>query len=210
MPAIDILVIKEGPPERLHAGRHLAGMAGVDAVVLGRGDKERLGVGDPRFQIVVGRDAFQEHRLVGNVGVAVFGDPRGAGEQLVIAQHVEERHLDHDGVEQIRPLRQHDAHQEAAIRTAHDAEPARARDIAADQILGDRDEILEGVAAAGFQRGLVPFRTELAAAADIGDDIDAALFEPEPAGGAEIGRGQRHLKPAIAVEQGRRRAVRAQ
>ena len=78
-----------------------------------------------------------------------------------------------------------------------------AGDAAPDQILGDRDEIVEGALALALQRGLVPFRAELAAAADIGDDIDAALLEPQLAERAGIGRGHRHLKPAIAVEQGR-------
>ena len=105
------------------------------------------------------------------------------------------------------PLRQHRAHQQPAIRAAHDAEPARAGDAAADQVLGDRDEIVEGALAVALQRGLVPVRAELAAAADIGDDIDAALFQPQLAERAGIGRGHRHLEPAIAVEQRRRRAV---
>ena len=50
-----------------------------------------------------------------------------------------------------------------------DAEPARAGDLAADQVLGDGDEILEARCPVALQRGAVPVGTELAAAADIGD-----------------------------------------
>ena len=46
VPAIDILVMEKREAHRLHAGRHLAGMPGMHPVVLGRGDEERLGVGD--------------------------------------------------------------------------------------------------------------------------------------------------------------------
>ena len=149
----------------------------------------------------------QERGFLGLVGVAVFGHPRRAGQELVEAQHVEERHLDDHGAEQFGALGQHRAHQQPAVRPAHDAEPARRGDLAPDQILGDGDEIVEGALAVLLQRGLVPFRAELAAAADIGDDIDAARLEPRLAERAGIGRGHRHLEPAIAVEQGRRVAV---
>ena len=83
-------------------------------------------------------------------------------------------------------------------------------DLAADQILRDGDEILESPDPVVLQRGAVPGGTELAAAADIGDRINAALFEPQFAERAGVGRGQRHLKPAIAVKQCRRRAIERQ
>ncbi|MCY1249091.1 hypothetical protein D3C75_1003570 [compost metagenome] len=51
-------------------------------------------------------------------------------------------------------------------------------DVARDQVQGHRLEILMGALAVFLLGRLVPFRTELAAAARIGDDIDAAPLEP--------------------------------
>ena len=121
----------------------------------------------------------QEARSSGIGGRAVFVHPRGAGEQLVVAQHVQQRHLHHGGVDHLRMLVEHDAHQQAAIGAAHDAEPARAGDAARHEILLDGVEIVVDDLAIGAQAGLVPGGAELAAAADVGEHIDAAALEPE-------------------------------
>ena len=76
-----------------------------------------------------------------------------------------------------------------------------------DHVLGHGDQVVIDALAIHFQAGLVPGRTELAAAADICDDIGPAIFQPQPTAHARIGRADRHLKPAIGVEQGRRRPV---
>src|SRR5271154_160671 len=69
------------------------------------------------------------------------------GEQFVVALHVEQRRLAHDRTEQVRALDEHHAHQQAAVRAAHDAEVRRRRDLARDQVLRDRDEVVVRVLA---------------------------------------------------------------
>ena len=49
----------------------------------------------------------------------------------------------------------------------------------------------------------MPFRAELATAADVGDDEDAALLHPRRADQSVVARRERHLEPAVSVQQGR-------
>src|ERR1700761_7503038 len=58
----------------------------------------------------------------------------------------------------------------------------------------------------GLHRCLMPGGSELAAAADIGDHIDAAMAEPQPPEIGAVGRCQRYLEAAIAIKNGRRGA----
>ena len=55
-----------------------------------------------------------------------------------------------------------------------------------DQIFGGGREIIEDVLLLRQVAGLVPFLAELAPAADVGHDVDAAAIEPKPAGEIEI------------------------
>ena len=116
---------------------------------------------------------------------AVLADPGGAGGDLLEAQHVQQRHLDVDRVPQLRVLGELDAHQQAAVGAALDAEPARAGDLARDQVLRHRGEVVVDALAMGLQAGLVPGRPELAAAADVGQHVDAAVLQPQLADRAE-------------------------
>ena len=81
----------------------------------------------------------------GRVRVAVLGHPRRAGQQVAVALHVQQRHLHHDRAEQLRVLRQHVADQQAAVAAALDAEVLGRGDLARDQVLGDRGEVLVGL-----------------------------------------------------------------
>ena len=54
---------------------------------------------------------------------------------------------------------------------------------------------------------LVPFRSELAAAAGVGDDIDTAPLQPQLADRRRVAGQQRRLEAAVAVQQRRVRAV---
>ena len=100
--------------------RRLAGMARVDPVVLGRGVDEHLRIGLAGRELLIGRVLLDPGALFRHVGVSVFADPAGAGQKLVEAQHVEQRHLDHRAVDQVRPLGQHRPHEQPALRAAHD------------------------------------------------------------------------------------------
>ncbi|MNS39454.1 hypothetical protein D3C72_717360 [compost metagenome] len=123
------------------------------------------------------------------------------------AQHVEQGHLDDRRIDQVRALRQHGAHEETALRAAHDPEVRLRGDVARDQVQGHRLEILMGALAVFLLGRLVPFRTELAAAARVGDDIDAAALQPQLADRRRIAGQQRRLEAAVAVEQRRVRPV---
>ena len=100
-----------------------------------------------------------------------------------------------------------DAHQQAAVRAAHDAEPARGRDLARDQVLRDGGEVVVDQLPVRLEPRFVPRRTELAAAADVGQHEHAAVLEPELAGGAGVGRRHRDLESAIGGEHRRVGAV---
>src|SRR5258706_4322701 len=61
----------------------------------------------------------------------------------------------------------------------------------------------------GLAGSEVPAWAEFAAAADVGQRVEMSLFEPQPAGDAQIGRRQRDFEAAIAVKNGRsRRSIR--
>ena len=76
-----------------------------------------------------------------------------------------------------------------------------------DQVLRDRGEVVVDDLPLGPEARLVPGRPELAAAADVGERVDAAILQPQLAGGRRIGRRLADLEPAIGVEQGRVVAV---
>ena len=205
MAAFDVLVIRHVVAQVPHLRHHLAGVPWVYAIVAGgSGHQQRriVGVG---LHVVVGRVGLQEAPLVGIVRVAVFGHPAGPGQEPVVAPHVEQRHLRGDGAEQVRAHGEHGAHQEAAVAAAENAELGGIRDVASNQVFGHGDEVLEGARTILLQRRLVPGRAELAAAADVGQRVDAAAFEPGDADAGGIARQLRDLEAAVAVQQRRLR-----
>ena len=171
--------------------------------VITNGSREVLA----RAQVLIRRDGAQE-RAFGRIAWApVFVHPRRAREQLVVAHHVQQRHLHHRGVDHLRMLIEHYAHQQAAVRAAHHAHAARAGDAPLHEIAFDRVEIVIDHLPIGAQAGLVPSRAELAAAANVRHHINAAALEPEFADVWAVARRVRHLEAAIAVEQRRVLAV---
>ena len=55
--------------------------------------------------------------------------------------------------------------------------------------------------AVGLEAGLVPCGAELAAAANVGEDVDAAAFKPEFADDAGVARCLRDLEAAVGGHQ---------
>ena len=192
---------------REHLRGHLARVAGVDAVVAGRRGEQHFGIGRARLDVLV-RAVFRDHGPVpGQVGVAVFGHPRGAGEQLVVAPHVEQRHAADDRGEQLGPLHHGRSDQQPAVAAAFDAEALRAGDATRDQVFGDGDEVVVAALLVGLDRRLVPGRAVLAAAAQVRDHEHATVRKPAaPVAGAVTGL-HRDLEAAVAVEQRRGAAV---
>src|SRR5437870_8099243 len=76
-------------------------------------------------------------------------------------------------------LRNHRAHQKSAVASTLDRQLFRTRIILFDQILCSRRKIVEHVLLFCEVTCLVPFVAELAAAANIRHDINAAAIEPE-------------------------------
>src|SRR5690606_31356026 len=122
------------------------------------------------------------------------------GEKIVVEAHVEERHLNDDRIEKVRPLRERNADEQPAIAATHDAEVLRARDTAADEVPRNRDDVVIDELAILLEAGPVPSRPELAAAADVRDHVDAAALQPGSAGHGRVPRRHRDLEPAVRVQ----------
>src|SRR2546428_802591 len=103
-------------------------------------------------------------------------------------------------------LRDHRAHEQTAIAPALDRQFFGPGVLLFNQILGGGREIIEHSLLPGEIASLVPFLTELAAAANICHDIDAAAIEPKSACEIEI-RRHAHAVSTVAVEQRRIIAV---
>lgn len=72
MAAIDVFIEEHRIAQLLKPCRRLAGMARMDAVVLGRGMNEDLGVGLARTQVLIRRILLNPGALLGDVRVAVL------------------------------------------------------------------------------------------------------------------------------------------
>ena len=210
MPALDVLVVENFLAVFHEPGRHLAGMAGVDAIVAGRRRDQERRVGTATVDVVIWREAPDRFPFLGRVGVAVFPHPARAGQQRVIPTHVEQRHLADDRTEEVGPQRVHVADEQAAVAAPLHAKVLGRRDLAGDQILGHRNKILVGPRPLLLERGLMPRGAEFTAAADISNHVDVFLLEPGHAGHRVIARQQGNLETAVAVEERRRRAVERQ
>ena len=124
--AFDVLVQPGVVPLLAQPRRHLARMAGVHAVVARAGGEQHRR--QPRGRVghvLVGavlRDPVPLRRVV---RVAVFAHPAGAGQQPVVAPHVQQRHLADHGAEQLGPLQHHRADQQPAVAAALDGQAPR-------------------------------------------------------------------------------------
>ena len=127
----------------------------------------------------------------------------------MITQHIGKRHRTDDCPHEIRPLRGKRRNQEAAVAAAERREAARIGDAAASEIFRGGDEIVEHVLLPFAHAVAMPILTEFAAAAQIRDRIHAAGVEPRHDRRRER-RRQRHVEPAVSVENGRRRTIERQ
>src|SRR6185437_995111 len=121
----------------------------------------RVGVEDGEFFLALGGDS-----------VVRCIEP--AGGELLVAQQVEYGDVRYRDGEQLRPLGEQRADQQATVRVAVDRQPIVARPAGRDQLLGNRDRVVEHVLLVRQPAGVVPGRAVLAAATQIGDYPDAA------------------------------------
>src|SRR5262249_55199911 len=157
--------------------RHLAGMAGMYAVVAVRCPEQ-----DRRIRLsgrgeMVWRNLLEEGPILRDIGIAVFGGPAGASQKLALTAHFEQRDGAANRNEALPVAREHVADQEPAIAAAVAGEAARTRDTAANKVGSNSGEVVVRALLALANPSLVPGRAELAAAADIGDHVNAAAFE---------------------------------
>src|SRR6185437_11761812 len=88
------------------------------------------------------------------------------------------------------------------------AQPARRSDLPDKQILRHRGKVVVDDLSLDAQARLVPFRAEFTAAADVGQDVRAALLEPKFAFNSGIARRAGDLESAVGGHQRGRRAVK--
>jgi len=110
----------------------------------------------------------------------------------------------------VRRAHEHVAREQPAVGAALHGELLRARDPPAHEVGSHRLEVLVRLVPLLLERRLVPARPELAAAADVGLHVHAALLEPADADGGGVAGRERDLEAAVAVEQRGRRAVEAE
>ncbi len=148
----------------------------------------------------VGREPADRLRIVGR---AVLGDPERGDAEAVVAEHVEQRHAADDGAEQLRPLGQRGADEQAAVRAPGDRQPLGRRDPVRDQPGRRRDEVVEHVLLVAEHAGAVPALAVLAAAAQDRQRVGPAALEERDRRGRPGGQ-HADVEAAVAGEQGGR------
>jgi len=184
----------------LEPGGHLANVKGVDALVPLAGGHQQGRIFHSGLDVVVRRVAQQVGELLGIVARTVLGNPVPGAQEFVITHHVQQRHLGDAGGEEVRPLGHGRADEQAAIGAAENGELLRPRVPFSDQPLGGGDEIIENVLFLLQHAGAVPVFPLLAAAAQIGQGVEAAGLEPRHHALVEFGR-RGNAEAAIAVEE---------
>ena len=206
VPRVDAVVARRRREEHLRAAPRRVG-----ARAAGRG---RAGLGDAEpvvAQHLVRREAARSaaRSALGRRGrrySAIHDAPAAARRRDL---HVEQRHL---GTPRRRRAgrrgraRDHVADEQPAVAPADARELGRRRDAARAQVARDRLHVLVRLVPLRLERGLVPLRAVLAAAADARDDLHAAALEPARADAARVAGQQRDLEAAVRVEQRRVRA----
>ena len=190
-----------------HLCGHLAGVSRVDAVVAGGGREQRAGVLDVGLHVLVGRVLADVGPVVGIVRVAVLGHPACAGQQLVVAPHVQQGHLGHHRIEEVRALGHCGAHQKAAVGAALYAQVRGRREAVVHQPLRHRQEVVVGALPVFFEGRAPPRRPELAAATNVGEHVHAAPLHPSLARQCVVARRARDLEAAVRRQKRRVAAV---
>jgi hypothetical protein len=134
------------------------------------------------------------------VRVAVLLLPGDADGELVEAQHIQHADPRDRGAEEIGPLGQTRADEQAAVAAPHNRELRCRRVLLGDQILRRGDEVVEHVLLVRQPARVIPRPPVLATAAQIRHGIDAAPLQPGNGPWRER-RRQRDLEPAVAGEQ---------
>src|SRR5262245_55575055 len=179
----------------------------MHAVVARRGPQQDRRIWLSHLGEMIGRNVLEERPVLRLVRIAVFRAPARAGEQLAVAAHVEEGDQAPDCAEALRIAREHVADEQSAVAAAIAGEAAWSCDAAANEVRCDSGEVVLRAFFLLADPRLVPGRAKLRAAADIGNDIDAAALEPGLDDAHRVGGEDGDKETAIAIEDGRRAAV---
>src|SRR6516162_5258330 len=116
------------------------------------------------------------------------------------AKHVEQRRFAIDGAEQVRALSHHGAHQEAAVRTAHDGQFRLRSVVVLNQPLRRRDEIVEYILLFLEHASVMPVLAKFTPAAKVGQSKYTAVLNPDR-GARHEGGSLGNVKSAIGGHQ---------
>ena len=193
-------------PRRLQARCHLARLHGVHARVVGPGQEQHRGIGARvRCHAVVRGVGEHGPELDGVLHRPVLRDVERAVRRQLRAQHVVDADVRDHRPEEVGPLHERRAHEQAAVAAAFDGKASGARVARADQVLGAGDEVVEDVLLPGERARAVPVLAELRSPAQVGQREDSAAVQPHPQAGVEV---RRLADPVAAVSREQRR-VRA-
>ena len=203
MAPFGVLVIHRGMTKALQLGGHFTRMARVNPVITRRRIKERFRIGHVLLHVLVGRVGLDDLTILRNIRIAVFTHPAGASQQLVVTQHVKQRHRTDNSVEQVRTLHHHGTHQQTTVTATVDPKPARRGHTGVNQRFCDGNKVVVATLAVVLEGSLVPTRPELATATNVGDNVNPTVFKPKLAVGGVVVRLDRNFEPAVAIQHGR-------
>ena len=197
------------PAWRAAGPRHLAGVQRIHASVAVEDGEQRRRVADPLAHVVVRRVGVAASRTrSASSAVAVLVGPGRAEPELARSGPCRAAARRRRRRVQLGSLRQRRADEQSAVRAAGDRELLGRRPAVRDQLLGRGVEVVEDVLLVAEHPVAVPVLALLAAAAQVGDGVDAAGLDP----GQDrrgVRRGQRDAEAAVAVQDGRTRPGRA-
>ena len=138
--AFSVFVVQNVVTHLLHTCYHFACMTWMNPVIPRGGSEQHPGVLGLLFEVVVRGESLDECPFGRLIGVAILSRPTGTGQQLGVALHIQKRDLANDGSEQLRVLREHVTHQQAAVAAPLNSQMFGRSDLPLDKILGDSSE----------------------------------------------------------------------
>src|SRR5262245_36897339 len=160
-------------------------MTRVHAVVLACGEQNRR-IAVARRGLVVGGITLQKYPVLRLAWITIFRNPTRTGEQLAVTAHVDQRDGAKQGPKTLGVASQHVGDENAAVRATFRRNALRAGDTAFYEIRRHGREIVVRNRFALQPAGIVPARTELATAPDVGRDTRATALQPEFADGSVV------------------------
>src|SRR5579863_5480542 len=190
----------------LQQSRHLARVQWVDAGVAVAANQKHRWIPGAFLHMLIRRVGIQVLKLLGVLGRTIFRHPKAPHQELLVTQHVQQRVAAHDRPEKIGALSERRTNQQAAVRGPEDTQLGRLGVLVGNQPLGRGNEVIENTLLSVPHARLVPFFSELAPAAQVGQREDAAVLRPHNGLGGETG-SHTDVEATVTSHQARIRAV---